>query len=262
MSKVQGKKKQKRELEIELEQELEQEKELELEQPIKIPPRRPAWNVWQGLFLLLFIYMIEFFLGWLSAPQNLDQMEGFFRFLTIGMGEGFIYLVVIMIFFKMIKRPLRELGLVRPSPLYAGLGLFTGVFLFVVVGLLGNFLAKVIGTPAPQSFTLVIMGADYEWQLILLLLLGGVIAPMKEEIVFRGIFYPPFRESSGPAKGILLTAGFFALLHFDLVRFLPLLLGGIVLTWLYEKTSSLWPSIIAHGTWNTLMALALWIQKY
>jgi len=107
MSKVQGKKKQKRDLEQEQEQELELE--LELEQPIKIPPRRPAWNVWQELFLLLLIYMIEIFLGWLSAPQNLDQMEGFFRFLTIGMGEGFICLVVIMIFFRMIKSPLREL---------------------------------------------------------------------------------------------------------------------------------------------------------
>ncbi len=233
----------------------------EVQEQIKIPPRHPAWNVWQGLFLLLIIYIIEFFLGWLSSPQNLDQMEGFFRFLTVGMGEALLYLVVIMLFFRLIKRPLRELGLVRPSFLYIGLGLFTGVFLFVAVGLLGNFLAKIIGNPAPQSFTLVIMGANYKWQLILLLLLGGIIAPIKEEILFRGIFYPSFRESHGPAKGILLTAGFFALLHFDLVRFLPLLLGGIVLTWLYEKTASLWPSIIAHGTWNILMALALWIQK-
>jgi len=227
----------------------------------RIPPRRPVWNVWQGLFLLLIIYGIEFFLGWLKTPKNLDQLKGFFRFLTVGMGEALIYLVVILCFFKLIRRPLRELGLVRPSLRYIFLGIAMGVFLLVVVGFIGNYLANKLGTPAPQSFTLVLMGAQYEWQLFFLILLGGVIAPIKEEVFFRGIFYPPFRQEYGRGKGILLTAGLFALLHFDVMRFIPLLVGGIVLTWLYEKTSSIWPSIIAHGTWNTLMALMVWIQR-
>ncbi|MEL1134792.1 type II CAAX endopeptidase family protein [Desulfitobacterium sp. THU1] len=227
----------------------------------EIPPRHPAWNVWQGLFLLLIIYVLEFFLGWLRIPKELDQMEGFFRYLTVGMGEALIYLVILLGFFKLIKRPLRELGLVRPLFRYILLGLLMGIFLLVAVGLLGNFLASHLGTPAPQSFTLVLMGAQYDWQIILLILLGGIIAPIKEEVFFRGLFYPPFRQEYGRGKGILFTAGLFALLHFDVVRFLPLLVGGIVLTWLYEKSGSLWPSIIAHGTWNTLMALMVWIQR-
>ncbi|AGA68782.1 putative metal-dependent membrane protease [Desulfitobacterium dichloroeliminans LMG P-21439] len=227
----------------------------------EIPPRRPAWNVWQGLFLLLIIYALEFFFGWLRTPQELDQLEGFFRYLTVGMGEALLYLVILLGFFRLIKRPLRELGLVRPLFRYILLGLLMGVFLLVAVGLLGNFLANLLGTPAPQSFTLVLVGAQYDWQLILLILLGGVIAPIKEEVFFRGLFYPPFRQEYGRGKGILFTAGLFALLHFDVVRFLPLLVGGVVLTWLYEKSGSLWPSIIAHGTWNTLMALMVWIQR-
>lgn len=240
-------------------QEEKHKRQLEVED--KIPPRRPVWNVWQGLFLLLIIYVIEFFLGWLRTPKDLDQLEGFFRFLTVGMGEVLLYLVILLGFFKLIRRPLRELGLVRPHLRYIILGLLMGVFLLVAVGLLGNFLADKLGTPAPQSFTLVLMGAQYDWQLILLILLGGVIAPIKEEVFFRGIFYPPFRQHYGRGKGILLTAGLFALLHFDVLRFIPLLVGGVVLTWLYEKTSSIWPSIIAHGVWNTLMALMVWIQR-
>ncbi|ACL19612.1 Abortive infection protein [Desulfitobacterium hafniense DCB-2] len=227
----------------------------------RIPPRHPVWNVWQGLFLLLIIYGIEFFLGWLRTPKDLDQLEGFFRFLTVGMGEALLYLIIILCFFKLIRRPLRELGLVRPHVRYILLGLMMGVFLLVVVGLIGNFLANKLGTPAPQSFTLVLMGAQYDWQLMLLIILGGMIAPIKEEVFFRGIFYPPFRQGYGRGKGILFTAGLFALLHFDVLRFIPLLVGGVVLTWLYEKTGSLWPSIIAHGTWNTLMALMVWIQR-
>lgn len=227
----------------------------------KVPPRRPQWNVWQGLFLLLSIYLIEFPLGWLQTPQDLDRLQGFFHFFAVGLGEVLLYFVVILGFFRLIRRPLRELGFVCPRGAYIILGIVMGIVLFISVGLLGNFLARWFGTPAPQSFTLVVKGAEYYWQFFLLLFLGGVLAPLKEEVFFRGIIYPPLRRVYGRGKGILFTAGFFALLHLDVVRFLPLFVGGIVLTWLYEKTSSLWPSIIAHGTWNLLMALALWIQR-
>lgn len=227
----------------------------------KIPPRQPVWNVWQGLFLLLLIYLIEYPLGWLRTPQDLDQLQGFLRFFAVGLGEVLLYFVVIFGFFKMIRRPLSELGFVRPRVRYVILGVVMGVILFVAVGFLGNFLASLLGTPAPQSFTLVVMGAEYNWQFFLLLILGGILAPLKEEVIFRGIFYPPLRGVYGRGKGILFSASLFALLHFDVVRFLPLFIGGVILTWLYEKTSSLWPSILAHGTWNVLMACALWIQR-
>lgn len=227
----------------------------------KVPPKHPHWNVWQGLFLLLLIDLLEFPLGWLQTPQDLDQLRGFLRFLAVGVGEVALYLSLLFVFFKLIRRPWSELGFVRPRGKYLILGLFMGVFLFFTVGLLGNLLAKWFGTPAPQSFTLVVNGSSYNWQIFLLMFLGGVLAPIKEEAFFRGLFYPPLREMYGRGKGILLTAGFFAVLHFDVIRFLPLFIGGIILTWLYEKTSSLWPSIVAHGTWNILMALALWIQR-
>ncbi len=60
------------------------------------------------------------------------------------------------------------------------------------------------------------------------------------------------RDDYGKWKGILLTGTFFAAMHFDTMRFIPLLAGGVVLTWLYEQTDSLWTSIIAHATWNML----------
>ncbi|MEA4901968.1 CPBP family intramembrane glutamic endopeptidase [Desulfitobacterium sp.] len=227
---------------------------------IKVPPKNPRWNIWQGLFLLLIILLIELLLGWLKTPQNLDHMQGFLHFLTVGIGEVILYLSLLWIFMKLIHGSFRDLGFVRPKLKYIILGLLMGVFLFFAVGLLGNFLANLLGNPAPQSFTLAVTGSNYSWQVLLLIFLGGVLAPIKEEAFFRGLIYPPLRHAFGKGKGILLCAGFFAVLHSDIIRFIPLLIGGIVLTWLYEKSSSLWTSIIAHGTWNILMALALWVQ--
>ncbi|AHF06443.1 type II CAAX endopeptidase family protein [Desulfitobacterium metallireducens] len=232
-----------------------------LKNEAKVPLKNPRWNIWQGLFLLLLILLIELPLGWLNSPQKLDQMQGFLHFLAVGIGEAVLYLFLLRLFMNLMHGSFRDLGFVRPKSKYVLLGFLMGIFLFLTIGLMGNFLSNLLGTPAPQSFTLTVIGSNYSWQMLLLMFLGGVLAPIKEEAFFRGLIYPPLRQMLGRGKGILLSAGFFAVLHSDLIRFLPLFVGGIILTWLYEKTSSIWPSIIAHGTWNILMALALWIQK-
>lgn len=117
------------------------------------------------------------------------------------------------------------------------------------------------GKPEPQSFALAVEGVDSIWQLMPLVLLGGFIVPLKEEMIFRGLIYPPLRQGYGKAKGILSAGLFFGLMHFDLIRFVPLVIGGLVLTFLYERSKSLWTSVVAHGVWNILMVILMWWQR-
>jgi len=225
------------------------------------PFENPRWNFWQALYLILIVYLIEFVLGWLKLPTNLAYLKGYVNYVLIGFGEGFVFLAALFLFLKVFKGSFADLGLANFNlkKLLGGLG--GGIALFFLVGLLGNFLVNYFGTPKPQSFALAVEGAASFWQLIPLLLLGGVVVPLKEELVFRGLVYPPLRQRYGKPAGMLFTALFFGLVHFDLVRFLPLLVGGFILTWLYEKSKSLWTSIIAHGVWNILMTVLMWWQK-
>jgi len=227
----------------------------------RIPPRQPAWNIWQGLTLILLVTLIEYPLGWLETPNDLDSMHGILSFIGVGLGDIVLYLGVIWIFLRLIRRPFSDLGFVKPLRRYVVLGLVVGVLLFVGIGLLGNALTHLLGTPAPQSFTVAVKEVNYQWEFGLLAVLGGVLAPIKEETLFRGLIYPPLRKALGRGKGMLLTGLFFATLHFDIVRFLPLLIGGVILAWLYERSASIWPAVAAHGTWNILMAAAIWIQR-
>lgn len=228
---------------------------------LRIPPRQPVWNIWQGLFLIALVTLIEFPLGWMETPKDLDSMHGILNFVGVGLGDALIYFVVIGIFLRLIRRPFSDLGFVKPLNRYVVLGFVVGVSLFVVIGFLGSILTQLLGVPAPQSFAVAVKGVDYQWEFVLLTVLGGIVAPIKEEMLFRGLIYPPLRQTLGKAKGMLLTGMFFATLHFDIVRFLPLFIGGVVLTWVYQRSSSIWPAIFAHGTWNILMAIALWIQR-
>jgi hypothetical protein len=61
----------------------------------------------------------------------------------------------------------------------------------------------------------------------------------------------------GRIPALLIASSFFGLVHFDLIRFIPITLGGIWLTLLYEQTGSLYTSITAHAVWNTLMVLLI-----
>ena len=227
----------------------------------RIPPRQPAWNIWQVLLLISLVTLIEYPLGWLKTPNDLDSLRGILNFIGVGLGDALVYFVVIWAFLRLIRRPFSSLGFVKPRKRFVVLGFAVGVLLFVGIGLLGNVLTHLFGTPAPQSFTVAVKGVHYQWEFGLLIFLGGVVAPIKEEMLFRGLIYPPLRQALGRGKGMLLTGLFFAALHFDIVRLLPLFIGGVVLTWLYERSESIWPAVVAHGTWNILMAAALWIQR-
>jgi membrane protease YdiL (CAAX protease family) len=226
----------------------------------RIPPRQPVWNIWQGLFLILLVYIIEYPLGWLEIP-NLDSMLGILYFIGVGLGDALVYFGVIWIFLRLIRRQFSDLGFVKPLKRFILLGFVVGSFLFISIGLLGNILIYIFGTPVPQSFTVAVIETNYVWQFVLLLLLGGVVAPLKEEMLFRGLIYPPLRQALGRGKGMLVAGLFFATLHFDIVRFIPLFIGGVVLAWLYERSASIWPAVVAHGTWNILMAVALGLQR-
>jgi membrane protease YdiL (CAAX protease family) len=228
----------------------------------RIPPRKPAWNFWQGLFLIIIVTLIEFLLGWLETPHDLDTFHGMLNFIGIGLGDALIYFTVILIFLRLIKRPISDLGFVKPRKRFIVLGIGVGVLLCLGIGLLGNALASIFGDPVPQSFTIAVNEANYAWQYGLFLILGGVAAPLKEEMFFRGLMYPPLRHGFGRGKGMILAGLFFAVLHFDLIRFIPLFIGGVVLAWLYERSASIWPAVAAHGTWNVLMIFIVWVQRF
>ena len=84
-----------------------------------------------------------------------------------------------------------------------------------------------------------------------------VLAPVVEEMLFRGIFLRSFLHRYGPWTAILLSSLLFGLVHFDPGHVVLATLLGIALGWLYYATRSLWPSVIAHAFQNSGVMLYL-----
>jgi len=77
-----------------------------------------------------------------------------------------------------------------------------------------------------------------------------VIAPLVEEVLFRGILYPAIKSRGHPRAALLGTALLFASIHGSLLNFVPLFGLAIIFTQLYDRTDCLLAPILAHSLFN------------
>lgn len=79
-----------------------------------------------------------------------------------------------------------------------------------------------------------------------------ILAPLAEEILFRGVLYGWIRQLGLRGLGMWVSAIAFAAIHMNLPIFLPLLALGLALALLYEWTDNLLAPIAAHGVFNAI----------
>jgi membrane protease YdiL (CAAX protease family) len=85
-----------------------------------------------------------------------------------------------------------------------------------------------------------------------------VLAPLFEEIVFRGLLFATLRRRFGWGSSALISASIFAVAHgYGLLGFASVLWSGIVWAWAYEKTGSVLPGMAGHALNNLLVCLTL-----
>ena len=84
-----------------------------------------------------------------------------------------------------------------------------------------------------------------------------IVAPIAEELIFRGYFYGILRRFAGRVPAILISSLLFAAIHLHLPSMLGLGLLAIILCLLYERTGSLWANILMHATFNALSIVML-----
>ena len=86
-----------------------------------------------------------------------------------------------------------------------------------------------------------------------------LLAPVAEEILFRGILYPAIKQAGYPRLALWGAALLFAAVHANLVTFVPLTVLALVLTALYERTNNLLAPIVAHALFNALNFVTLFL---
>ncbi len=95
-------------------------------------------------------------------------------------------------------------------------------------------------------------GLELAGNLVLIALLPAI----GEEIVFRGVVQQQIqRRIHSPWLAILLAAAVFSFIHFQFEGFLPRLLLGVLLGWLYWRTQNFWVPVAAHFANNAAQVI-------
>jgi len=160
------------------------------------------------------------------------------------------------------KSSRKELGILR-LPLWADLALgpasflpyalISGLLLIVAKALLPN--ADL--TEAQQlGFSTHIFGIELATAFVLLV----IIAPLVEELLFRGYLFGKLRQRAGLIASLALVSLCFAVLHGQLNVGIDTFALSIVLCLLREYTGSIWAGVLLHATKNGIAFYVLFIN--
>ena len=84
-----------------------------------------------------------------------------------------------------------------------------------------------------------------------------LIGPFAEEVFFRGFLLAALASSLGTLRAAALASALFAVAHIEVGVMVPFFVTGLLLSWLYLRTRSIWPPMLAHAGQNTLAIIGL-----
>ena len=85
---------------------------------------------------------------------------------------------------------------------------------------------------------------------------AAVISPIYEELFYRGFLYRWLRTRIGFYGAIVISSTIFTIVHIPAYNVMPVnFFSGIIFALAYERTNSIWPSVLIHGITNGIMVL-------
>ncbi len=227
---------------------------------VAVPTKPKLWGPVSGILLGLVIFMIAqtaayIVISIMASAQDLsvktyyDQnpvLVSFVGSVLLGtIGVGLVYLATkkydSWTALKLKRATLEQLFWVLPGILaYIGIS----AVLYVLVD---NFFP---GVDLDQEQNIGFDTAARGVQLALAFVALVVIAPISEEILFRGYTFQGVRRSFHWIIAAVVSAGLFGVAHGQFNVAMDTFALGITACWLLEKTGSLWPAILLHGIKN------------
>lgn len=216
--------------------------------------------VYEFLLSFLVIGILQFILGILLK----NPLKAYTSRIGANAGQITVYMdtvsavVCIFLFAKMYnrekKQPISHVvkrrerkKLLRDAVPLAGLSAGLALFLNGMFVIFESFMAS-------EAYERV-AGVQYSVPLLFGIVNYGLIKPLEEELVFRGLVYGRMRQYFSKRISILVSAFLFGAYHRNVVQAAYGFLMGCFLAWAFERYKSLKAPLIVHGTANVAVYL-------
>ena len=232
---------------------------------------KAGWQILDiGKVIILFLFfgylisIVELVILHLITKGKIDK--NLFMVLNTSLMDIFAIGAVIYFITKKYKQNLSSIGLSGKKitdAVLVGIKSYLGmlpvilIVLFIIIWLSNIFNYQ----PPIQPIFELFLQEERSALVMCLTIFVTLVGPIAEEIFFRGFAYRALREKLGVFKAIALTSLVFAALHTNLVGFFPILILGILLAYLAQKTNSIIPSITVHVLHNTVILSFLLLTK-
>lgn len=216
--------------------------EQENNQPIALEPMPAPTIPWSILDTWIAVGLLVALNIGLLVFVAVFQWEDMFQSAGIILAE-MLYLLPVVVIFLWRGVPWSRIGFGRFDTVTMGMGcgLLIGAYLFIIL----------------HNLVLMFLGVDTQGEAILkafaeldspiwLFLVGVIVAPLVEEIFFRGFLFQGFRQRYGWVAGLVISSAIFAAAHLDPVSLIPTFLLGAVMAYVYHRSNSVWPGVILH----------------
>jgi len=231
---------------------------------------RVNWNLWDvakiAILFLFFGYMLVLIESAFARQFPIIKDDNFRMMLNSSILDMLTIVFII------------ELAVVQHRERLISLGISTRNFLrnifYGVVGYLAAVPALVIALiaiaaiinitkymPENQPIVELFMKEENAAFLMYSSLFAAFVGPFIEELFFRGFMYAALRKYAGVFGAMVVTSAVFAALHTHVVGFVPIMILGMALAYLYEKTGTLVAPITVHMIHNFSMVLFVFLLK-
>ncbi|MFC1936185.1 lysostaphin resistance A-like protein [Chloroflexota bacterium] len=242
--------------------------QMELAPQISQPEEEIRPGTWWDFFLYLFGGFGLYVLVSRGFSLIIQEINFALKVVVILVNVGIIGGSAYVFGIRRKKISWRQMGMF-PSrltlPLALGAVLLTFVLLPVrgVVGMVVQALVEG-GWESLEARQSLISAGGLTWYSFLVTLVGvGFLAPVAEEMYFRGLFYNWFRQRLNVFWSVLISSTFFALGHIDSAGVLASAwVMGLALALVYEQTKTMWAPILMHIVTNTFAVLLTFLLSY
>lgn len=236
----------------------------EKEGKVRTGARFSLHKAWEILFPYLIYYLVfnaAYIMVAFACQAGMESFgEGFRQFVTVhadtvsGVAEGLCRMIAILPLVPMLKKELMErLSERRRDKDETGgrlMELTITVILAVCVSLGLNVLLALTGFAETSASYQSVAEHQYGVTFGIGLVLYGVVSPMAEEVVFRGVIFNRLRRIYGPPIGIVASALFFGVFHGNLVQGLYGTVMGLLMAYVYERQGSFFRPVLFHAAAN------------
>jgi len=210
---------------------------------VSLEPPYPTLK--QGILLLVLLLLFQLVLS--AALSGVSMLLGASQetamLVSIVIANPIAFGLVLLIGALKARQPLRVLF---PMTSFCWTALLPSVAILVGIQIVGSEIYNLVRSLAPMPQFLrepleAIVSGGLLGSLALLL-----VAPVTEELFFRGLVLNGFIKNYSVRKAVVASALLFALMHLNPYQFLPTFVLGLLLAWLFVRTRSLVPCLILH----------------